>query len=88
MKSSQNSEAEKRDGTITDPPEKRDARKPASSPWTWKRGMTNKVRSFDVSLYVVWTFSVLFSFIRDPYSKSELITHSLSSLGSDESMAP
>ena len=69
MKLSQNSEAEKRDGTITDPPEKRGARKPASSPWTWKRGMTNKVRSFDVNLYVVWTFSALSSYIRDLVKK-------------------
>lgn len=69
MKLSQNSEAEKRDGTITDPPETRGARRPASSPWTWKRGMTNKVRSSDVSLYVVWTFSALFSYFDDQYNK-------------------
>ena len=69
MKLSQNSEAEKRDGTITDPPEKRGARNPASSPWTWKRGMTNKVRSFAVNLYVAWTFSALFSYIRNPYNE-------------------
>ncbi len=49
MKLSQNSEAEKRTGTMTDPQEKMGARNPASKPWTWKSGMTRRVRSCEVS---------------------------------------
>lgn len=50
MKLSQNSEAENLRGIMTDPPEKRGDRKPASSPCTWKRGITKSVRSSGVSL--------------------------------------
>lgn len=40
VNSGQNDCAEKRGGTITEPPEWSGARNPASRPWTWKRGMT------------------------------------------------
>lgn len=50
IKSSQNSDAENLSGTITDPPDNKGARNPASRPWTWKRGMTSMVRSSGVSL--------------------------------------
>lgn len=59
VKSSQNSVAENFGGTITDPPEPSGARKPANSPWTWKRGMTRYVLSFLLSLYVASTFCIV-----------------------------
>ena len=49
-KSSQNSEAENLRGTMTEPPDNSGARKPASNPWTWNRGMTSIVLSAGVSL--------------------------------------
>ena len=50
MKFSQKSDAENLSGTITEPPDRRGARKPASRPWTWNKGMTSNVRSLGVSL--------------------------------------
>ena len=49
-KSAQNSEAENRGGTTTEPPECSGARNAASNPWTWNRGITNIVRSAGVRL--------------------------------------
>lgn len=85
MKFSQNSEAENFVVTITEPPENRGARKPASKPCTWKRGMTKSVRSSDVSLYVSWTFSEYISFV---YFEKGLHTDSSFSLGFGVSAVP
>ncbi len=76
IKLSQNSEAENFIGIITEPPENRGARRPASNPCTWKRGMTKSVRSSDVSLYVNWMFSICISFVLSSKSRH---TNSLSS---------
>ena len=59
MKFSQKSCAENLGGTMTDPPDRRGARKPASRPWTWNSGITRRVRSSGVSLYVSRMFSAL-----------------------------
>ena len=58
MKSGQNSDAEKRGGTITDPPAYSGARNAAINPCTWKRGITRYVRSDGVSWYVSWIFPI------------------------------
>lgn len=49
VKSFQNSDAEKRAGTITEPPEESGPRNAARRPWTWKSGITRYVRSEGVS---------------------------------------
>ena len=58
-KSRQNSDAEKRAGTMTDPQLINGARKPASSPWTWNSGITRSVRSEDVRIYVFWMLTIV-----------------------------
>lgn len=57
IKSSQKVVALNLAGTMTEPPERRGARNPARRPWTWKRGMTSKVRSAGLNSYVAWMFS-------------------------------
>ena len=69
-KSFQNSEAENLGGTTADPPAARGARKPASRPWTWNRGITSIVRSCSVKAYVAWMFSEgLISYAQDDSTK-------------------
>lgn len=48
VKSAQKSDAENLGGTTTDPADRRGARKAASRPWTWKSGITRRVRSLSV----------------------------------------
>lgn len=60
VKSDQNSEAEKRGGTIMEPPVRRGVSRPAAIPWMWKSGITSKDLSSLVRLYVDLMLFVVF----------------------------